>query len=120
MKVLVCGSRSLESDQHGTRVHFILTGAADGHDQFEIIHGDAPLGADHWAADWAKENGVPCTAFPADWEMYGRKAGVLRNLRMLNERPDKVIAFWDGTSKGTKHTIDEARRRGIPVEVVSP
>jgi hypothetical protein len=37
---------------------------------------------------------------------------------MLNGSPDLVIAFWDGESRGTRHTIDEAKRRGIPVEIV--
>jgi hypothetical protein len=35
---------------------------------------------------------------------------------MLDTDPDVVIAFWDGTSRGTRHTIDSAIRRGIPVE----
>jgi hypothetical protein len=38
---------------------------------------------------------------------------------MLDQNPGLVIAFWDGKSRGTAHTIGEARRRGIPVEVVS-
>lgn len=29
-----------------------------------------------------------------------------------------VIAFWDGNSKGTKHTIDIAREKGKEVKVV--
>jgi hypothetical protein len=57
--------------------------------------------------------------FPADWERYKRRAGIIRNLEMLDQEPDLVIAFWDGKSRGTAHTIGEARRRGIPVEVVS-
>ena len=31
---------------------------------------------------------------------------------------DMLIAFWDGTSKGTKHMIDLANKRGIKVEIV--
>lgn len=57
--------------------------------------------------------------FPADWEQHGRSAGILRNNDMLDTNPDLVIAFWDGKSRGTWHTINEARRRGIPVDVVS-
>jgi hypothetical protein len=34
--------------------------------------------------------------------------------------PDLVIAFWDGKSRGTKHAIDGAGLRGIPVEVILP
>jgi hypothetical protein len=37
---------------------------------------------------------------------------------MLDDEPDRVLAFQRNGSRGTQHTIDEARRRGIPVEVV--
>lgn len=40
-----------------------------------------------------------------------------RNLAMLDEKPDLVIAFQINGSAGTQHTIDQARKRGIPVEV---
>lgn len=30
---------------------------------------------------------------------------------------DRVVAFWDGKSKGTKNTLTLARRAGLPVEV---
>lgn len=84
----------------------------------EIMAGDA-RGVDEWALMSARLYGL--TAHPpyrADWEKHGKKAGILRNLEMLNAQPDLVLAFWDGKSKGTKHTVDEAGRRGIPVEVV--
>jgi len=30
---------------------------------------------------------------------------------------DKVLVFWDGVSKGTKHTINYANKMGKPIEV---
>jgi len=38
---------------------------------------------------------------------------------MLDEKPDLVIAFHPNLaeSKGTKDCVNEAKRRGIPVEV---
>jgi len=38
---------------------------------------------------------------------------------MLDWEPELVLAFWDGRSTGTEHTITEANRRGIPVEVLT-
>jgi hypothetical protein len=55
--------------------------------------------------------------FPANWKHYGKAAGYIRNLAMLDTGPDLVLAFQRNGSRGTQHTIDEARRRGIPVEV---
>ncbi len=45
------------------------------------------------------------------------RAGIRWNLRMLDEQPDLVLAWWDGVSPGTKHMIEAAAARGIPVEV---
>jgi hypothetical protein len=56
--------------------------------------------------------------FPANWERYGRHAGLERNLEMLDTNPDLVIAFQRNRSRGTQHTIDQARKRGIAVEVI--
>jgi hypothetical protein len=112
MKVLVCGSRDyLTTTNIGRRIDELPAGSV-------ILHG-AARGADSIAAIYAACLGYRVISFPADWKTNGRKAGVIRNLQMLDERPDLVIAFWDGSSRGTKHTIDEARKRGIPVEVIT-
>jgi hypothetical protein len=83
----------------------------------EIIHG-AARGADQKAGIAARALGLKETAFPADWRGQGSRAGVIRNLFMLDQEPGLVLAFWDGESRGTQHMIDEAHRRDIPVEIV--
>ena len=113
MKVLVCGSRSWDN------IHTIRMRILSLPDNTEIIHGGAS-GADRTAACLAEDFGFTVREFKADWDGEGKSAGFKRNLRMLDESPDLVIAFWDGRSRGTRHTITEARKRGIPVEEVSP
>ena len=49
----------------------------------------------------------------ADWDRLGRRAGIIRNLEMLDEEPDGVLAFWYKRSPGTRHMIEESQRRGI-------
>lgn len=115
VKVLVCGSRLFDMENGQRRVRdrlgqlprdvLIITGGAGGPDEF--------------ARRWAVDSSVDHLIRYADWQIYGKRAGIIRNLRMLDEQPDLVIAFWDGQSRGTKHTIEEARRRGIPVEVIT-
>jgi len=83
----------------------------------EVIAGGA-RGADSIAANFAKGLGLTVREFPADWIVYGRSAGFRRNVEMLDQEPDLVIAFWDGKSTGTAHTRREAEKRGIPVEVI--
>lgn len=54
--------------------------------------------------------------FLPDWDRYGKKAGFIRNQLIIDEA-DKVIALWDGSSKGTKHSIDLAITKKIPVDI---
>lgn len=112
MIVLVTGSRSW---RHPSLIRERLAKLPPGS---SIIHGGA-RGADMLAATTARALGIPETAYPADWRGRGRSAGIVRNLQMLDKRPDLVLAFWDGASTGTKHTIDAARERDIPVEIVT-
>jgi hypothetical protein len=54
--------------------------------------------------------------FNADWDNLGNGAGFARNWQMLM-KCQAVVALWDGESKGTKHTIDNARRLGRRVHI---
>jgi len=111
--VLVCGSRSW--DDYAAirdRLQRLPRGA-------RIIHGGA-RGADKTAAMYARALGIEETPYPARWREQGKTAGLIRNIEMLNRKPDLVLAFWDGSSTGTGHTVTEANKRGIPVEIVSP
>lgn len=109
-RVLICGSRDWPRPADiGRRLARLPRGT-------EIIHG-AARGADQTAAIYARSLGIPERAFPADWRGKGKRAGILRNLAMLDEEPDLVIAFQHNGSSGTQGTIDEARKRGITVEL---
>ena len=55
--------------------------------------------------------------FIPQWDKYGKKAGYLRNVEMA-ENANALIAFWDGKSKGTKHMIDIATERNLPIRVI--
>jgi hypothetical protein len=110
LRVLVCGSRDWTDWRAiDTRVRALPNGST-------VIHG-AARGADLLAAGAAVRFGYGVQAFPANWKHYGKAAGCIRNLAMLDTGPDLVLAFQRNGSRGTQHTIDEARRRGIPVEV---
>lgn len=57
--------------------------------------------------------------FPADWS-YGLKAGPIRNAKMLDENPDKVIIFHNDieNSKGSKNMRNQALKRGVQVIII--
>lgn len=110
MKVLVVGSRDWDwPELIRDRLRRLSRGT-------HVLSGGS-RGVDQQAATIARGLGFRVTEYPADWERLGRSAGVRRNLAMLDERPDLVLAFQLNGSTGTGHTIREARDRGIPVEV---
>lgn len=108
MKVLVCGSRSITDF---ATVVTVLHQAP--FDYTEIIHGGA-IGVDRLAEQIAKTSQIPTKVYLPDWNTHGKSAGIKRNIEMV-EACDAVIAIWDGKSKGTKFTIDYAKKKGKEV-----
>lgn len=80
-----------------------------------VITGGA-AGVDNMALDTARYYRMPYEIYPPNWTRHGRSAGIVRNRTMV-ETADEVVAFWDGTSRGTKFTIDYAKQVGKPVRV---
>jgi len=73
-------------------------------------------GADMLGRAIALDNGFPVVEMPADWDKHGRSAGYVRNAEMADVA-DGLLAFWDGSSRGTKGMIDVARKKGLEVWV---
>lgn len=113
MKVLVTGSR------HWDIAGQILDRLAKLPKLTTIITGGA-RGVDATAGVAARVNGFDLIEFPANWTGRGKAAGPYRNRLMLDMNPDLVIAFHEDyeNSKGTKDCVEEAKRRGIKVEMV--
>lgn len=114
MIVLVCGDREwLDEETVALRLSRLPAGT-------KIIHG-ACRGADTCGGVVARRLGFTIQAFPAQWDLYGPSAGPKRNILMLEQKPDLVIAFHSDISKsrGTAHTVREAKKRKITVEVIS-
>jgi len=83
-----------------------------------VIHGDA-MGADRMGGFEAEMLGIEVLRVPAEWDKYGKRAGPIRNMRMLDMNPDLVLAFHDNllASRGTAHMIKIAQGRGVEVRV---
>lgn len=86
----------------------------------EVVCGLAK-GADYLGHCWALENNIPIKCFEADWNNLGKRAGHVRNTQMgdyANEHGDGLlVAFWNQSSRGTKHMIDYATKIGMTVKV---
>lgn len=81
----------------------------------EIVSGGA-RGADKLGEKYAKENGHKVKKFIPDWEK-GKSAGMVRNIEML-KYSSHCICFYDGESKGTKHTIENAKKYNVKLRVI--
>lgn len=116
MKCIIAGSRTL------TNTHFILSiieALIQEHSLqiTEVVSGTAK-GVDSIGEEWAKKNNIPIKPFKPDWEILGKKAGIIRNERMA-EYGEALLAIVDlrGPSTGTRHMIEAAKARNLPVYV---
>jgi hypothetical protein len=113
VKVIIAGGRDFDDfDLLCKKVDKILS----RQDEIEIVSGTA-RGADKLGERYAELRGYDIKRFPADWGNNGRAAGYMRNEDMA-DYSDALIAFWDGSSKGTLHMIDTASERGLKIRIV--
>lgn len=82
-----------------------------------IVSGGA-RGADNLAEQFANDYWCELIVHPAEWEKYGKQAGFLRNIDIVKDS-DIIFAFWDGKSKGTKHSIDLANKMGKEIRIIN-
>lgn len=75
------------------------------------------VGGDWHAHHHAVARGWFIEEYAANWAMYGRAAGGIRNQHMVNLRPvaDVLVAAPLGRSPGTRDCMSRARKAGIRV-----
>ena len=81
-----------------------------------IVSGGAK-GVDTYAREFAEKKGIRLIEHLPDYAKYARVAPLVRN-RLIIDDCDKVLAFWDGKSRGTKQTLDYAKTRNKYVKIV--
>lgn len=105
MRVIIAGSRSFNDydflKQNILQLNLDIT---------EIVCGEA-RGADSLGRRFAIENNIPIKSFPAEWNTYGKSAGMIRNHQM-GDYADYLIAFWDTKSRGTLDMINYMQQLG--------
>ena len=115
MRIIIAGSRGVTDK---VKVITALTMALEEwkpREVTEIISGGA-RGVDTLAEELANEYKIAFREYPADWDKYGKRAGYLRNEQMA-DAADGLVLVWDGESRGSKHMLDIAKRKGLKVHV---
>jgi len=105
-RIAVIGSRTFNDYK---LFSFLLKRLISNYSKVKLVSGGA-RGADKLAEQFAKEYNIPIDIFLANWEKYGKSAGYKRNYTIW-DNADLGIAFWDGESKGTKHSFEIAKNQ---------
>lgn len=96
-RLIIAGSRSFKNYKLAKEIIANMT--SQKQNDLIIVSGNAN-GADKIGERYAEEFNIPLEVYPANWEKYGKKAGILRNHEMAKVS-DGLLAFWDGKSPGT-------------------
>lgn len=121
-RIIVAGSRDF-SDYNLLKNKMLNIIAEHEYENIKIISGTA-RGADRMGEWFAEEFNYDVAHFPAPWDQLGKSAGYVRNEQMAkyavaDGSQGVLVAFWDGSSRGTKHMIDLANKHGLEVIVVN-
>lgn len=118
VRVIIAGGRDF-TDYHKLKTYMNCLLQLLDKSQVEIISGGAK-GADSLGERYAREFGYKLKRFPADWNKYGKAAGPIRNKEMAlyaAEAKGVLVAFWDGSSRGTYDMITRAKEYGLEVYI---
>jgi predicted Rossmann fold nucleotide-binding protein DprA/Smf involved in DNA uptake len=110
VRVAIVGSRHFATPARVTEYVSSLPRGAS------IITGSAS-GVDAAATRAAREKGIPVQVLPASFEeLADTSKAAARNQRLV-DACDVLVAFWDGSSKGTRTTVERALDSGKEVHV---
>lgn len=119
LKIIIAGSRDF--DNYDLLEETMSNFLKENTNNVEIVSGTA-RGADRLGEKFAENHGYQVKRFPANWNLYGKSAGPIRNRKMAeyaSEGHGILFVFWDGASKGTKNMIDLAEKYGLEVHVIN-
>lgn len=111
MKLSIVGSRSF-SDYALLKASILKS-----FPEVSIVVSGGAKGADQMGQKFAEDMNLKTEIYLPDWKRYGKGAGIVRNT-LIVKNSHALIAFWDGTSRGTKKTIAISRALGKRLIIV--
>ena len=107
MKLLIAGSRNITDIDLSKYIPPSTT---------LIISGGA-AGIDTLAEQYADKHRISKLILRPNYNLYKKGAPLKRN-DVMADICDTALIFWDGKSKGTKHTIDYLKKTGKEINVI--
>lgn len=109
MKTIIAGSRTINNYEIVEGVIIICPWEIT-----EVVCGCA-AGVDTTGEFIAKDRGWPIVKFPAEWEIFGKRAGVMMRNKDMVDYADALILIWDGKNKGSKNMLQTAKKTGLRI-----
>ena len=107
MKVLVAGSREIcdfdISEYIPSETSLIISGGAQGIDKI--------------AEEFADIHKISKLILYPNYKKYGKAAPLIRNKEMI-DIADTVVIIWNGKSRGTKFTLDYAKKQNKNINLI--
>lgn len=123
--ILVAGSRNYNDFNEFSKVmDCVLSYHVKEHHPIVIVSGGAK-GADFLAERYADMRGYAKHIIPAEWKMYNKRAGYIRNnqmhdyIRQQKDMPRGCICFWSTVEKsaGTRQNFSLCKKFDTPLKV---
>ena len=107
MKIAIVGSRDVYVDDIGKYIP----------ENTSVIVSGGAKGIDMCTREYASSNGIQLVEFLPDYKRYGRGAPIVRNKQIV-DYSDRVIAFWNARSRGTKNVIEYCKKIGKDITII--
>lgn len=110
MRTIIAGSRNV------TDYDILLQAIENCPFHISVVLSGTARGVDRMGERFALQQKIPLEKYPADWNKWGKSAGYKRN-ELMAEKAEALLALWDGESRGTKHMIDIAKKKGLKIYI---
>ena len=113
MRTIIAGSRTITN-----YIELLIAIKKIDWEITTIISGGA-RGADKLGERYAKRHNIPLEIYPANWNLYGKRAGPIRNAQMAEEaKAEALICLWNGKSTGSADMIKRMKGRKTSIHIV--
>lgn len=114
-KIIIAGSRGYSNYKDFS--HWVDLCFKKVKGSIEIVSGGA-TGPDSMGEKYAKEHDLKLKQFLPQWKLHGKRAAPIIRNKDMGDYADRLIAFWDGKSRGTKNMIEYMKKLKKNVQVI--